>query len=420
MTNNDLPPAAKSASLLKLAEFRYLVYTRLFMIIGIQINSVAVGWFIYDLTKDPIYLGLIGLTEAIPAISISLFAGHIADTMRRRTMALRATWALIICFSLVFCTVIPAFNWDSHWQIGILYAAILGNGLARGFLTPALFSLLGEIVPKERLPESSTILSGTWQAASIIGPAICGVLYGQFGPILTFGLSLILVYIALFNLWRLSPRPAPVREIELELWQSIKEGLHFVFNQNILLAAISLDLFAVLFGGAVALLPAISHQILHLGPEGLGLLRASPAVGAVLIAFVILKYPIKWHAGYTLLFCVAGFGICMIVFGLSTNIYLSCLVLALSGVFDNISVVIRRTILQVYTPNAMRGRVSAVESIFISSSNEIGEFESGVTASMFGLQRSVVLGGILSVGVVGITAWLSPKLRNYKVLGSSD
>ena len=412
--------AAKPKSLMALAEFRYLVYTRLFMIIGIQINSVAVGWFIYDLTKDPLYLGFIGLMEAIPAISISLFAGHIADTMRRRTMALRATVALLVCFTLVLSSVIKQFHWDTDIQIIIIYAAILGNGLARGFLTPALFSLLGEIVPKERLPESSTILSGTWQAASIVGPAICGFIYGFIGPEFTFSLSVCLISIALFNLWRLKPRPAPVRAVQLEMWQSIKEGISFVFNQNILLAAISLDLFAVLLGGAVALLPAVSDQILHLGPEGLGILRASPAVGAVIIAAVILRYPIKWHAGYTLFGCVAGFGICMVIFGLSTNIYLSCFILALSGVFDNVSVVIRRTILQVYTPNDMRGRVSAVESIFISSSNEIGEFESGITASAFGLRRSIVLGGVLSVAVVGVTAWLSPKLRNYQKLGSSN
>lgn len=406
----------KPLALLSNPEFRLLVYIRLFTVLGVQINSVAVGWRIYDLTKDPLYLGLIGLAEAIPAMGIALYAGHVADHAPRRKITLWSLGVLLVCFVILTFTALPGQNLASQSQMILIYGAIIGNGFARGFATPALFSMQGEIVPRERLPESSTILSATWQAASILGPAICGFIYAFFGPAITFGLSTLLILGAINSVRRVKKRPAPQHETRQPLWESIREGIRFVFSTQLLLAAITLDLFAVLFGGAVALLPAVSDQILHLGPEGLGLLRAAPGVGALLIAFVLLRYPLKLHPGWTLLVVVAGYGACMIVFGLSTHFWLSMVVLALSGVFDNISVVIRRTILQVFTPDVMRGRVSAVESIFIASSNEIGEFESGVTAKIFGLERSIILGGILSIGVTGLTAWLSPRLRSYKSL----
>ena len=396
---------------LQIKDFRLFIFARLCITLAIQIQGTIVGWQVYELTHDPLSLGLIGLVEAIPAITVSLYAGHVADIMDRKKIIIPTIAILFICSaSLLFFTLDVGKIVFSYGAIPI-YVVIFISGIARGFLSPATFSFMPQLVPRELYANAISLNSTFWEAAAIGGPMLAGFIYGFFGVTTSYFVDALLMAASLVIYLTIANRPVPLSHSEQSVGAKIKEGLSFVFSNQIILAAISLDLFAVLFGGAVALLPIFAKEILQAGPEGLGLLRAAPAVGAVAIAVYITHNPIKKNIGKILLCCVSGFGITMIGFGLSTNFWLSIGLLVMSGMFDSVSVIVRSTLIHTLTPENMKGRVSAVNSIFIGSSNEIGSFESGFAAKLMGVVPSVVFGGLMTLGVVGVTSVKAKKLR---------
>lgn len=407
-------------SSLKSIDFRRYIASRFFITLAVQIQGVVVAWQIYDATKDPLSLGLIGLTEALPAISIALFAGYISDIANRKTIIQVSLVLLLFCsISLWFLTLnINSFVYTKGFSSILktsgtipVYTVIFISGIARGFLSPSASAFMPQIVAKDQYANAATWASITWQTAAVAGPAIGGLLYGFYGITTAYLVDLIFVLISILFISLVPPKHSKTTISHEPLFKSLKSGISFVFKNQIILGSISLDLFAVLFGGAVALLPIFANDILKVGPEGLGLLRSAPSVGAVTMALFLAYFPPHNNTGRNLLISVAGFGMSMILFALSTNFYLSLFLLVLSGMFDNVSVVIRSTIIQLLTPNNMRGRVSSINSIFIGSSNEIGAFESGVTAKLLGVIPSVVIGGTLTLIVVAISAKLSPRLR---------
>jgi MFS family permease len=401
---------------LRLGEFRLYIAARLMLTIALQIQAVVVGLQIYALTKDPLALGLIGLTEVIPALTVSLYAGHISDRNNRRTIVIICLFGMLFCALGLFYFSLPLSGIKSTLPI---YLIIFLSGIARGFFNPANFSFFSQIIPSSLYSNAAAWSSTNWQVGAVAGPAIGGLLYGYFGVSTAYMVDIALTCIALFAMFRIAAKPTPVPEAKESLARSLGAGFRYVFSTPIVLGALSLDLFAVLFGGAEALLPIFSEEILHVGPKGLGFLRAAPAIGAVLMALYLAHHPPLKNSGRILLISVAGFGICMILFGISTSFWLSMGVLALSGAFDNVSVVIRTTVIQTMTPDSMRGRVAAVNSMFIGSSNELGAFESGVTAKWLGAVRSVVLGGCMTMGVVAATSMAAPSLRKLD-LGEKD
>jgi MFS family permease len=397
-------------------DFRLFVATRFFTTLAINLQAVVVGWQVYSITHDPLSLGLIGLAEALPSIAVSLYAGHVADVVARKKI-------IVVCiFTLLLCSLaLWLMSWnDASWlvQHGVLpvYATIFISGIARGFLTPANFAFMPQLVNKDVFRNAITWNSSFWQTALIAGPALGGLIYGFYDVQTAYAADVLLIATASVLILFIPGRTLPPTTVEQGIAEKIKAGLKFVFNNKIILSAISLDLFAVLFGGAVALLPVFANDILKTGPEALGILRSAPSVGALLVAFALAHYPIEKNMGKTLLWCVAGFGLSMIGFALSTWFWVSLLFLFLSGVFDGVSVVIRSTLLQTLTPENMKGRVSAVNNIFIGSSNEIGMFESGVAARLLGVVNSVVFGGCMTLLTVTITAWKSPSLRKLQKL----
>lgn len=399
-------------AVLKLPEFRFYIAGRLALTMAMQIQAVVVGLQIYALTKDPLALGLIGLAEVIPALTVSLYAGHVCDRNNRKTIVLLCIAGLLLCAGGLLLFSLPAI---ANKNVIPIYSIIFLSGIARGFLNPAFFSFYSQIIPAPLYSNAATWSSTSWHVGAVAGPAIGGLLYGFFGISTAYTVDFLLCGISLIALLQIASKPIPAFEAKEKLMDSLGVGLKFVFSHAIILGALSLDLFAVLFGGAEALLPIFSEDILHVGPEGLGFLRAAPAVGAILIALYMAHHPPLNNAGKKLLFAVACFGICMLLFGISKSYWLSLFILALSGAFDNVSVVLRGTILQTMTPDNMRGRVAAVNSMFIGSSNEIGAFESGVTAKWLGVVRSVVIGGMMTVAVVSGTAFLAPSLRKLQL-----
>ncbi len=401
-------------SALRVTEFRFFLVNRFFLTLGIQLQSVAVCWQVYELTDNVLALGMIGLAEAIPFIIVSLFSGHVADTFNRKY--------ILVLFTVLFLFVtgclyyLSSFKTGSILQIGLflIFMTIALVGVIRGFLSAAYPSFLSQIVPRKDYANAATWNSTVWHIASVLGPALAGFLIAISYEV-AYLIDLSFLCMALLALLFVQSKPLPEKQVTESLYESISAGVKFVFKNQLLLGALSLDLFAVLFGGAVALLPAFSDKILHAGAIELGFLRAAPAIGAVVMALVIAYRPPKRNAGKMLLLSVGLFGAATILFGLSTNFYWALLFLFLTGAFDNVSVVIRHTILQLSTPNNMRGRVSAVNGIFIGSSNEIGAFESGVTARAFGLKASILLGGFLTLAVVLITGKIAPKLRKLDI-----
>ncbi len=403
-------------AVLRLPEFRLYVVARLCLTLALQIQAVIVGWQIYDLTQDPLALGLIGLTEAIPSIVVALYAGHVADNTSRKKIIISCVGLLLVCSAGLLLYSLNLKN--SMAELGTLpiYSVIFLSGIARGFMGPATFSFMPQLLPNKTWYVNAVSWSSTtWQGASVAGPAIGGLLYGFFGVQMAYAADVGLTILAFIFYSFIGAKPLPENTERLPIKESLLSGLRFVFHNQIILSAISLDLFAVLFGGAVALLPIFASEILHTGPQGLGFLRAAPAVGSVLMAAYLTHYPMKINAGKKMLICVAGFGICMILFGLSTSFYFSVLLLGLSGMFDSISVIIRSTLMQTLTPEHMKGRVSSVNNIFVGSSNEIGSFESGFAAKLMGVVPSVIFGGCMTLLVVGITAFKADKLRKLNL-----
>jgi MFS family permease len=401
-------------TLLKLKSYRAFLGTRLFLTLGFQMQAVLVGWRIFELTKNPLSLGLIGLAEAIPALTVALYAGHLADIKNKKKILLICLTGLIISSIGLFLSNSTLIQIQTETRVIFIYFFIFTSGIARGFYAPSSFSIIPKLVPKELLVNAGTLNSTVWQFAAVVGPAIGGLIYAFGGIDLSFGLIVSFMLIGFFNLTRVhgdfSPSGGQTEGIALRL----KEGISFVFNNKVILSALSLDLFSVLFGGAVALLPVFANEILKVGPEGLGILRAAPSLGAVItMSFLSINKNIP-QPGKKLIAAVAGFGICMIGFGLSESFILSMVLLFLSGAFDSVSVVIRSNILQLQTPDHMRGRVSAVNTMFIGSSNEIGAFESGLAAKLMGTVPSVVFGGIMTLAIVGFTQVKARALKELK------
>ncbi|MEO8664983.1 MAG: MFS transporter [Ignavibacteria bacterium] len=400
---------------LRFWEFRNFNIARLCITIGTQIQAVIVGWQIYEITKDPLSLGLIGLAEAVPSISVLLFAGHITDTNDRKKIVLASVFLMTFCSLLLLIISTDSINVLTTNKVIAMYSAIFLSGIGRGFSAPSFFAFVSQLVPKETLPNAITWNTTTWQTGAVTGPAIGGLLYGFIGPTNTYITIVIFWVISIFLILPIKNKPIPVSEGIQSLKERLTAGLKFVFHRKIILGAISLDLFAVLFGGAVALLPIFAGEILFVGPQGLGVLRAAPSIGAVIMAVYMTRRPFTKNAGRNLLISVVGFGLCIICFGLSRNFGLSIFILALSGGFDSVSVVIRATIIQLMTPDNMKGRVSAVNSIFIGSSNEIGAFESGVAAKFLGTVPAVIIGGTLTLLVAGAVGIISPAIRKLKL-----
>jgi len=396
------------------AFFKLLAF-RILMVLAYQIMAVAVGWHIYEITHDTLALGLIGLAEVVPYFACALFAGHAVDhyCSRRFFGGLAAITLGINALTLTALTIGLVGNIEtaSYW----IYGSIMLTGIERAFIAPSYSTLFAIILPREEYARASAIGSSVFQAGLIIGPAIGGLLVGFASKTTAYSMAAGLCVAAAIAIWSIKiEEPTAVKDSP-PVFTSIAEGLRFVFSNQIVLGALSLDMFAVLFGGAVAMLPAFIHDIYHYGPEGLGILRAAPAVGSILTGIWLTRNPINLHAGRWLLASVAGFGLCIIGFGLSTYIWVACAMLLLSGVFDGVSVVMRTTILQLATPNVMRGRVSAINGIFIGSSNELGAFESGLAARLLGLVPSVIFGGMMTLGIVAVTAKVAPQLRKLEL-----
>ena len=400
------------------SNFRYFLGYRFFMTMATLMQSVIVSWHMYFLTKNVIWLGMIGLVEVIPQISISLFAGHYIDLWDRKKIVRNSTLILLLGSSILTLYSIESFH--SYQRLGIwpIFVTIFLTGLSRGILMPAHTALLGQLVDKKDYANAATWSSANWQIGAVMGPAIGGLIYG-FSTITVAYCSILAIYIiSLYMISRVQIKHI-VRAVQTagdeDIFSRIREGIRFVMKSPELLGAFSLDMFAVLFGGAVAMLPVFASDILHVGPEGLGFLRACPALGAIMMSFYLMFNPPVKNSGTSLLLAVAAFGLCMIGFAFSHLFWLSALLLLLSGLFDNVSVVIRGTILQLYTPEHMRGRVASVNSIFIGSSNELGAFESGMTAKLMGLVPSVAFGGIMTLIVVASTAKINPVLRKLSL-----
>lgn len=403
---------------LRIPDFRLFISARFLVTLAIQIQGTVVAWQIYDLTKSPLSVGFIGAAEVIPSILVSLLgAGHVADIIERKKIIITCVFTLVLCsLALLGFTLRPEHTLAVYGEF-LIYAVIFLSGIARGFLTPALFSFMPQLVSRDLYPSAVTLNSTLWQIGLIAGPPVGGFIYGIYGISASYIADAALVTCGLLLLSFVGGKPLPPHDKSESMFARLAAGLNFVFSNKLVLSAISLDLFAVLFGGAVAMLPFFADNILHIGPEGLGILRAAPGIGAVATAFYLLHFPLKRNAGKILLASVAGYGLCMIGFGLSTSFWLSLGILITSGALDGVSVLIRGTLLQTLTPENMKGRVSAVNNIFIGSSNELGMVESGVAAKLLGgVVRSVVFGGCVTVVVVAITAWKAKTLRKLQKL----
>lgn len=395
-------------------DFRWYVASLVAMTLGTMVQATVVAWQVYALTNDPLSLGLVGLAEALPFIGAALYAGHVADIYNRKRLCLIAigvqTGAGVLLLGFTLRPEVLAGG-----RVWPIYAVVFLSGIARSFLQPARTAMGAEIVPRETLANAIAWRSSLWQFGAVVGPALGGVLYGFSGPKLAYSVEAVLCALGLLLYARIGYTPAPVERVITGIRENLTVGIRFLFTQPALLGAQVLDLFSVLFGGAPALLPIFAREILHVGPQGLGVLRAAPAVGAVLMSVVLAHRKLR-RAGPTLFACVAAFGLCWIFFALSRSFWLSLALLAISGMVDNVSVVIRSTLLTLRTPPELLGRVSAVNQIFIGSSNEIGSFESGVAAKLLGAVNSVILGGLVTLGVVGVTAWKTPALRELDEL----
>ena len=398
---------------LRFKEFNIFLLVRFALVFGWSMQFIVIEWQVYTLTKDPLSLGIIGLMEVIPAVSMALFAGHIVDQSEKRNL-------LALCISVFSLISLGLFlltwprivsDWTTHTILYSIYALVFFGGFLRSFFGPTIFSLLALIVPKKIYPNAATWSSSTWQMASVLGPAFAGFSINWIGVHWSLSIVFGLVILSLVILFQISKKPILNPKIGEPVMQSLKEGVKFVFKTKAILGAITLDMIAVLFGGAVALLPIFAQDILEVGSQGFGVLRAAPAIGAFLTMLITAYIPISKKAGLKLLVAVFGFGICIIVFGLSSLFWISVVALFFSGVTDGVSMVIRQTILQLKTPDEMRGRVASVNAMFVGSSNELGAFESGLTAKLMGTVTAVVFGGTMTLITVVTTGIMSPSFR---------
>jgi MFS family permease len=403
---------------LRFSGFRLFIIVIWSLTMATQIQAVVVQWQIYELTRDPLWLGLIGLAEAVPFILFAIYAGHVADRHNRKLIGILSFAVLLLCTAALLLFTLQPERFLSKGVLPI-FLVIIASGVARSFQRPATTAFSAQLIPRELYPNGVTWRTSMWQVAAVAGPAIGGLLYGFGGAKAAYSVDLALMVIAIAALAPIVALHEPDRSESANSDRSLLAGVRFVMGEKILLGAMTLDLFSVLFGGAVALLPIFAADILHVGPQGLGLLRAAPAVGSVIMGIALAHRPPFRRAGRTLLISVALFGLTMIAFALSRSFVVSMLLLIGSGMADSVSVVVRSTLLQVRTPGNMLGRVSAVNQIFIGSSNEIGAFESGVAARFLGTVPSVVFGGVMTMLVVGATALALPQLRSLKKIEES-
>jgi len=398
---------------LRYKEFNKFLLVRFALVFGWSMQFVVIEWEVYSMTKDPLALGIIGLMEIVPALTMALFAGHIVDQSEKRNLLAKC----IASFSLIslglFLLTWPAIvgNWPINIVLYCIYALVFFGGFLRSFFGPTIFSLVALIVPKKIYPNAATWNITTWQMATVLGPAFAGFSIDWIGVHWSLCIIFGLVILSLLVLLQIPRKPILNPKIGEPVLQSLREGVKFVFKTKAILGAITLDMIAVLFGGAVALLPVYAQDILHVGSKGFGVLRSAPAVGAFLTMVITAYMPISKNAGLKLLGAVFGFGICIIVFGLSSVFWISVVALFFSGVTDGVSMVVRQTILQLKTPDHMRGRVASVNSMFVGSSNELGAFESGLTAKLMGTVTAVVFGGTMTLITVITTGILSPSFR---------
>jgi MFS family permease len=400
---------------LRINNFKRFITARFLLTFAIQMQSVIVGWQIYALTHDALSLGLIGISEVIPFFCVALFAGHVADIVNRKKIILVSNLVYFICAGALLLISTSLRPLLLIYGAIPIYLIIFITGIARGFMSPAQSAFAAQLVPRELFGNASTWNSIAWQTAEITGPAIGGLVYGFFGIGYAYSLVIFTSAMGLIFFYFIKKQPLPERNKEENIWQSLSAGIKFVFGNQVLLSAITLDMFAVFFGGVLCVLPIFADQIFHTGAKGLGFLRAAPAAGAIMMSIIQTHWPPFRKAGSKLLAGVFIFGVSIILFAFSRNFYLSLFILMIGGMADNISVVIRATIIQLYTPNEMRGRVASVNSIFIGSSNELGSFESGLAAKIMGLIPSVIFGGSMTIAVVAAVRNLAPKLRKLKM-----
>ncbi len=386
---------------LRYSDFRFFVSNSFLFSATIRIQEVIVGYELYKTTHDPLALGLVGLAEAIPFIVTSLFGGYVADQKNKITIMHISLVVILLGSGILYTAFQPGiYSMLAEWQhLAVIYAVFGLIGFAKGFYSPAASSLKPFLVPRTIYHNSSTWSSSFSQAGAIVGPAAAGFMYAYMGLTHTLLIVIVNFLVCWVLLGMIKTRPE-FPKIVTPIMESLKEGFKFVFKTRIVLYAMTLDLFSVLFGGVIALLPIFAEDILKVGPEGLGLLRAAPSIGSMLTMFAMAYFPPTHNAWRNMLVAVAGFGVFTLVFAASTNFMLSCGALFATGVFDSVSVIIRQTILQIYPPDEMRGRVAAVNGMFVSSSNELGAFESGVMAKAFGTVPSVMMGGVLTLVVV--------------------
>ncbi|GAO43634.1 MFS transporter [Flavihumibacter petaseus] len=401
---------------IRLPEFRNLMTGRFLFIMALRMMSTLVGWWLYELTGDPLAMGLIGLAEAVPAIALALYSGHVIDLSDKRRLLLRGV-ALYGACALMLLLLSFSFT---HGGLKVfivtgIYVAIFFTGIFRSFTGPCFSAILAQVVPRDLLANATTWNQGTWLTASVTGHAAGGFLIAFLGTTGTLSVICILIALGLLRISRILPKPPlPKPGQQQSTWESVQEGVRFVFRTKEVLGALTLDLFAVLFGGAVAMVPVFAKDVLKVGPIGFGWLNAAADIGAICIVLLLTFFPMKNKQGRRLFFAVGGFGCCIIIFALSKLFWLSFIALLFSGMLDGISVVVRGTILQLKTPDDMRGRVMSVNSMFINSSNEIGQFESGVMARLMGLVPSVVFGGCMTLLVVVTTWFKAPSLRKME------
>jgi MFS family permease len=394
----------------------FVAYTlaRFFIVLSIEMQSVAVGWQVYEITRRPLDLGYVGLAQFAPGFVLFLFAGHAADLFDRRKLLMACYAGYGVCSALLL-----AISWRAPRSVHLIYIVLVLVGVCRSFSFPVSRAILPHLVPEEHFSNAVAWNASTFQIATIAGPAAGGIAYALFhGPKAVYTLAVIVSIVSVIMTLRIHPLPTlpeepadVVAEKATISLRTVLAGFRFIFEKRVILGSISLDMFAVLLGGAVALLPIYAKEILHTGPWGLGLLRSAPGVGAAIMAIAVAHYPIRRHAGLTMLSCVAAFGVFTIAFGISHSLILSLIALFLTGAADMVSVIIRATLIQVATPDEMRGRVNAVDMLFIGVSNELGEFESGLTAQWFGTVPAVIVGGVGTLVVIAAWAWLFPELR---------
>jgi MFS family permease len=411
---NDTPASTtmQAESPLRSVGFRWLMLYRICTLLSYQIVAVTVGWHIYELTRDPWSLGLVGLAEVLPFFCVAPFSGYLVDHLPRRKLGAVACLGLAInavALALIAHGLLPT---SKLWPI---YAAVAVGGVGRSFLGPVYNALFARVLKREQFGHGASMGSVVFQAGLVLGPALGGVLVGVAGKSFAYGVAAVFAVAAGLALLRMRvTEPAQTMQ-RGPVFASIAQGMRFVASNQIMLGAMALDMFSVLLGGAVSMLPAFIKDILHQGPEALGVMRAAPALGSICVAIWLTRHPLQRNAGRILLFAVAGFGLCTIAFALSRNYWLSVALLVAYGMCDGVSVVLRSTILQLVTPDDMRGRVSSINSIFISSSNELGAFYDGTMARLLGLVPAVMLGGFVTLGVVGATARLAPRLRRLDI-----